>query len=235
MAESPLILELEQVHGCVSLETSEKVAGVRIRWLATLSMDERAVTNLFETDSASIPKVLEKARSLRDVKSARLVQKGPQNSWITMTAERKVSSAPKLAEAGVIWLQPAYSEDGVDRVTMFAPSFCNFRKFLELVEGDYDIKVRSKRFISQNEKINFDMFSSSGFLHLRAAAELLTPRQYEMFDLACRYGYYEEPKKISLEELGAKLGVSESTAAELLRKAEAKLMPMMNEILRKMV
>jgi predicted DNA binding protein len=235
MAESPLILELEQVHRCVSRETSEKVAGAKIRWLATLSMDERAVTNLFETDSASILKVLEKARSLRDVKSARLVQKGLQNSWITMTADRKVSSAPKLAEAGVIWLQPACSEDGVDRVTMFAPSFSNFRKFLELVEGDYDIKVRSKRFISQNEKISFDMFSSNGFLHLRAAAELLTPRQFELFDLACRHGYYQEPKKISLQDLGARLGISESTSAELLRKAEGKLMPMISEVLRTMV
>lgn len=232
MAESPLILELDQVHRCASCETSEKVPGSRIRWLATLSMDARAVTNLFETDSASIPIVLEKARTLKDVKSARIVQRGPEKSWLTMTAENTISSAPKLAEAGIVWLQPVYSEDGVDRVTMFAPTYANFRKFLELVEGDYEIKVRSKRYIDRAEKMNFDLFSSSGFLHLRAAAEILSQRQYEMFDLACRHGYYKEPKNISLEELGEKLDISESTAAELLRKAESKLMPMVNDMLR---
>jgi predicted DNA binding protein len=54
----------------------------------------------------------------------------------------------------------------------------------------------------------------------------------EVFDLACRYGYYEEPKKISIEELAAKLGISPSTCAELLRKAERKLLPVLSDILR---
>ena len=54
----------------------------------------------------------------------------------------------------------------------------------------------------------------------------------EVFDLACRYGYYEEPKKISIAELADKLAISESTYAELLRKAERKLLPILSDILR---
>ena len=234
MAESPLIVELEQVHKCVSCDASERLHDARIKWLATLSVDRDTVTNLFEIDTAELAKTLDKSKALKEVREVRLVQKGEQKSWISIRADSCISTAPKLASSGVVWLQPTYSENGVDVVTLFAPSYHNYRKFLEMVDGEYDIKLRSKHFLSPKEKVNFDIFSSSGYLQLRSASELLTPRQYELFDLACRYGYYEEPKKISLQELGAKLGIGESTAAELLRKAEKKLMPIMSDMIRVM-
>ncbi len=234
MGESPLIVELEQVHKCVSCDASERLHGIKIRWLMTLSSDRNTVTNLFEIGSDELAGMLERSRSLKEVREVRVVQKGERTSWVAIRADNCISTAPKLASSGVAWLQPTYSQNGTDVVTLFAPSYHNYRKFLEIVEGNYDIRLKSKRFITTKEKVNFDIFSSSGYLQLKSASELLTPRQYELFDLACRYGYYEEPKKVSLQELGAKLGISESTAAELLRKSERKLMPIMSDIMRVM-
>ena len=234
MTDTPLILELEQVHHCVSRDVSERITDTKIKWLATLSIDENTVTNMFELDNEYLQEVVQKSKQLKEVKKVKVVQKTDTKSWISLRADKCIATAPKLVKSGCIWLHPVWSEDGVDRITMFAPTFKNFRNFLDLVEDDYQVKVRSKRYLDAGEKINFDTFSSNGFLQLKSATELLTERQYELFDLACRYGYYEEPKKISLQEIGAKLGICESTSAELLRKAERKLMPVLSDILRAM-
>ena len=52
---------------------------------------------------------------------------------------------------------------------------------------------------------------------------MLTYKQELALIYAYLMGYYQFPRKISLKELAAKLGLSVSTLAELLRKAEAKV------------
>ena len=117
---------------------------------------------------------------------------------------------------------------------MLAPNFASFKKFLASVEGKYDIKIKSKRYLDQSTRLSLDTFRTAGFLQLKTASEILTDKQMEAFDTACRYGYYEEPKKISIEELSGKLGIGPSTCAELLRKAERKLLPILSDVLRVM-
>ncbi len=52
---------------------------------------------------------------------------------------------------------------------------------------------------------------------------MLTQKQELAIIYAYLMGYYQFPRKVSLKELAAKLGLSVSTLAELLRKAEAKV------------
>ncbi len=52
---------------------------------------------------------------------------------------------------------------------------------------------------------------------------MLTQKQELAIIYAYLMGYYHFPRKVSLKELAAKLGLSVSTLAELLRKAEAKV------------
>ncbi len=50
----------------------------------------------------------------------------------------------------------------------------------------------------------------------------LTPRQSEVLTLAYELGYFEFPKKIGIAALAKRLGVSKSTVAETLHRAEKK-------------
>ncbi|BEP17871.1 hypothetical protein PYJP_12230 [Pyrofollis japonicus] len=54
-------------------------------------------------------------------------------------------------------------------------------------------------------------------------AEALTSKQEIALMLAYLYGYYENPRRISIRELASKLGMSGSALAELLRKAEQRI------------
>ncbi|MEB3807050.1 MAG: helix-turn-helix domain-containing protein [Desulfurococcales archaeon] len=53
--------------------------------------------------------------------------------------------------------------------------------------------------------------------------EELTPQQEELLILAYQIGYYSYPRRASLKDLARILGLSVSTVAEKLRKAEAKI------------
>jgi predicted DNA binding protein len=229
----PLIVELEQSHQCTSIEVCDRLKDVRIKWLATIGGDGKTVTNLFEVDTEHLKETVRKAREHRNIREVQVVLIGPKKSQISVRQDRAVSTAPYLAKTGTMWLHPTWSEKGVDHVTMLAPSYKNLKAFIDLVKDKgYDLKIKSKHYIKPGESISLDTFRTSGFTKLKLAGELLTGRQMEAFDLACRYGYYEEPKKTSIEELARKLGVSPSTYAELLRKAEQKLLPVLNDIMR---
>jgi predicted DNA binding protein len=52
----------------------------------------------------------------------------------------------------------------------------------------------------------------------------LTDRQYEALETATDLGYYAAPRAASLEAVADAMGVSSSTASELLRRAESRLM-----------
>ena len=51
----------------------------------------------------------------------------------------------------------------------------------------------------------------------------LTDRQFEAIETATELGYYDVPRQASLAAVAAELGVAGSTASELLRRAESRL------------
>ncbi|MBI5227647.1 helix-turn-helix domain-containing protein [Candidatus Micrarchaeota archaeon] len=189
---------------------------------------------MFEIPTKDAEKTIRLLKEHKEVLEVPIIQQNARLTHIIIKQKKHLATAPYLAKANVAWISPTWTEPGgLDRVTMIAPSFENLKKFMDLVsEKGYDLKIKSKRYLDAKSNVSLEAFRSSGFTKLQTASELLTDRQMEVFDLACKYGYYEEPKKVSIRELAEKLGVSESTCAELLRKSERKLMPILNEILR---
>jgi len=52
---------------------------------------------------------------------------------------------------------------------------------------------------------------------------MLTPREQEVLYYAYFRGYYDTPRRVSLEELSRELGIAKSTLNEMLRSAERKI------------
>ena len=55
-------------------------------------------------------------------------------------------------------------------------------------------------------------------------AKDLTTRQEQIVKMALEMGYFEFPKKIKLEELSDRFGVSAGTLSEILRRAEKNIL-----------
>ncbi|MDA7492173.1 helix-turn-helix domain-containing protein [Candidatus Poseidonia sp.] len=65
-------------------------------------------------------------------------------------------------------------------------------------------------------------------------AQLLTPRQREVFEVASREGYWDVPRRISLTELAALLGVAKSTLSHLLQRIESSVFNAFTDDIRRM-
>ena len=97
----------------------------------------------------------------------------------------------------------------------------------EFVDGGIDITIRglpkavadfvrlSKAFIPPGNVKVRDITDQKDTL-----AELLTQRQHECFKLAAQYGYYEEPKAITMQALAEIMDIARSTYQEHLQSAE---------------
>jgi predicted DNA binding protein len=55
------------------------------------------------------------------------------------------------------------------------------------------------------------------------SAGLLTDRQREVLGVARRVGYYEVPRQTTLQTVAGRVGIDKSTASEILRRAEGRL------------
>ena len=53
----------------------------------------------------------------------------------------------------------------------------------------------------------------------------LTDRQFEALETASELGYYAVPREASLSDVAAELDIAPSTASELLRRAESRVLP----------
>jgi len=114
----------------------------------------------------------------------------------------------------IIHLQPVMiNEEGFEFWTIGSWNRKDLEEFVKLVEKQYNGKLIS---IKQEKITNFSIVS---------VQPKLTNKQKKALELAIKYGYYEYPRKISLEKLAKMMNLSYSTYQAHLRKAEQKLLP----------
>ena len=125
------------------------------------------------------------------------VQGNKVNAWIL---SKGCSICRPLEENGCIVIEGYMSEDGFSSLSFISPSE----------------SITQKIFMSYSkEGIDFNVKYRRGF----AKVSVLTDRQEQVLYLAFRLGYFDYPRKTSLEELGRILGIKESTLSEILRRA----------------
>lgn len=124
----------------------------------------------------------------------------------TDTDDRLVAA---LRQAGLVAMRPVeFHTDGTMRLTVIGPGEAVQRALDELPEG-YGVDVRS--------------VGEYDARYLAGGGDL-TDRQYEAVEAAVDCGYYEEPRRGSVTDVAESLGCAPGTAAEHLRRAEARVM-----------
>jgi hypothetical protein len=114
-----------------------------------------------------------------------------------------------LTTAGLVVVSPvAYRADGTMALTLVGPGGTVQRAF-EAVPDGVGVDVRE---VGEYERHRFE------------ASGELTDRQFEAVTAAVDCGYYGEPRDGSTADVAERLDCSPSTAAEHLRKAEARVM-----------
>jgi predicted DNA binding protein len=129
----------------------------------------------------------------------------------------EIKESPDLAgmyEHKILHLEPALvREDGKEFWVIGSWEKSDLMDFVDLVEDKYNAKLLS---INQKEMSNFSMIS----IHPD-----ITEKQKQALGLAIKKGYYDYPRKTSIEELAKLSGLSFSTYHAHLRKAEQKMLP----------
>jgi len=85
------------------------------------------------------------------------------------------------------------------------------------------MKKGKKHFSSIEEAISLSSFRANDFFFLKSATRQISSKQREAFQKALAQGYYENPRKTSIDELAEKFGSSPSNFAEHLRKTKSKI------------
>ena len=77
----------------------------------------------------------------------------------------------------------------------------------------------------ENRVVNYKVLSlTDAKFSPNSPISRLTEKQQEAISIAFRLGYFDTPRKISADELAAKLGLASSTLAVHLRRAERRLL-----------
>jgi hypothetical protein len=136
-------------------------------------------------------------------------------------------------------LLPAYR--GVDPVQMttnmlgpdafFAPllvqgGYIHVRVYAAPPEDGRNFAELLKRFTATANPEDFQLIHTGEWdpvTHLRPRADRLTDRQQEILRVAVQFGYYDEPRRCTLEEIATAFGVSKAAVHKHLVAAESKI------------
>ena len=78
--------------------------------------------------------------------------------------------------------------------------------------------------VGEDGTLAFDVVETGEYRPDEAAfARLLTARQREVLDAAVDVGYYDAPRRATLDDVAAAVGIASTTAGEHLRKVEARV------------
>ncbi|MFH1447657.1 MAG: helix-turn-helix domain-containing protein [Candidatus Micrarchaeota archaeon] len=228
----PLIVEFEASHdGCPAIESTLKVHDSSTRYIMTSGSDGKNTYGVEEFRSPEIEKLVEKYAKHPGIRKIDVLMKKGDRALVSIIYPKDTLFVHSAGRTGCVVLPFTGTVGGVDHYTILAPSEKSYAKLMALLEEKFEFKLKSKHFLKPKEELALDAFNTSGFLKLASANKLLTERQVAAFELACKRGYYARSKKTTLEELARELGISKPAYAELLRKAESKLLPVFNEIL----
>lgn len=167
-------------------------------------------TLLYRLTAQSLDPLREAIESNEDVQQYELIVEGETNvyAFLHVSEHEVLSELLSITEEHALLLEPPFrfTERGV-RVT---------------VAGEQESLQRA--FNDVTDRIAVDVEWMGGYSPDRAdTIGRLTDRQHEALSTAHELGYYETPRQVSFEKVATELDCASSTANELLRRAESKI------------
>ena len=155
-----------------------------------------------------------KKKFIEDLKEEkRTVNLEFKNDFIVGTIKEPII-AKSIYDKDIIHIAPAFiSEEGYEVMNVGSFDKNNLIKAAKLFKKHYNGELLS---------IQQKMIKSISVMKVHPD---LTEKQKKAMELAIKNGYYKSPRKIDLQELAKKAGLSFSTYQVHLRKAEEKLIP----------
>lgn len=173
------------------------------------SGDELGIMHYVEGDAGAFRADIE---AIPEVLDYELTPTGENAFYVYI---RDATNEPLRELFGAVTRSPAvvippieYAEDGTVSYSVFGPS-AEIQAAIESIPVPIEVGIREVG----------SMRASPGM-----DETLLSDRQREAIDAAVSLGHYEIPREASYEDIAAAIGCAPSTAAEHLRKAEAKLL-----------
>jgi predicted DNA binding protein len=152
----------------------------------------------------SADQLIDSLGSSKDIKDVDLVRLGPHTLMGTITTE-SCPVCSTLSGLNCSLLSAVTRED-------------NKMEWKLLLSGDDTLKKVTDRLDSQH--VGFTIMQVSQINSVKD----LTARQEQIVKLALEMGYFEFPKRIGIEELAERLGISAGTLSEILRRAEKNIL-----------
>jgi len=227
--ERPILIDLEYIHPCWCIRAVEKLEGGKILLVSPLRFNRTTEQGLFELEASDVGKLIRMLGESPHVKKITVLQKSATWALADIICTHDSLILAKLMRTCSVPLLPTLTKDGRDLATLIVPSDRELRMLSSLLKEDTEFKVRSKKYLES--QLPRSLFNSRDFLKFKLVTEHLPEKQREAFLLASSKGYYTLPKKTTIEDLALKMGVSPSTMAEHLRKAEGKLLTLFGDSL----
>ncbi|MBU0532345.1 helix-turn-helix domain-containing protein [Candidatus Micrarchaeota archaeon] len=231
-----VIFEVNVNHLCWFCDVTEKNRDASL--VSTISsIHGNNITNIVQLSSPTPKKDINFIKNHQLVKSVEVLMLQPNNALLKVVSSYEAMTYKILHQTNVTLLESPVTTDGIDSEILLADSHKAMNELLSKWKDQkdyYEIKLKKKKYVKPEDAHGLNVFSTSGFFDLKAAKELLSEKQLEVFRLACDYGYYEIPKMVTIEQLAERTGIAPSTLAEHLRKAETKLLPIFWKVLKKM-
>ncbi|MFH1786488.1 MAG: helix-turn-helix domain-containing protein [archaeon] len=231
------IADIKWRHHCSDIETAEGFPDIDwyVRPLfidiaeGIVRREEVIIGSERDLDAA-----LEKFRMHELTTNVRVVERSKCGLRLVSETPYEESAARAVYSSGCVMLESAAEKDGWEVGTLIADSREQIHDMYNLVKEMGDARLlRFKN--SRTETSGLDsMLKLISLKNTELLRNNLSPKQLEVFNFAYKKGYYGWPRKINLKEIAHALDLRESTAREHLRKAEAKIMPMIAEVMGKL-
>ncbi|WP_048198673.1 helix-turn-helix domain-containing protein [Methanocella arvoryzae] len=141
---------------------------------------------------------------LPEIRRYSILSRGSGRAEVVTWAEQS-SILEHLLKTNCVFIGPTVIRDGIENWQIMAPSRVELQEAIASLEKHAEIAY----------------IRSSASAH---SSEGLTERQTSALTAAVEMGYFDSPRRASIEDVAARLGISASTAVEHLRKAEKKVL-----------